>query len=504
MGRWLAGAGLIIGVVMAATMPPIDRGASNESAGRAAQAEPAPPLGQEQARNYALYLDEVAKELASKFVRPVASEKLAAAAAKGLYEAAGQPVPEELHDPDKAFAGKDVVEELTRVRQALGDIAELRGDAGIRAGIEAMTAVLDPHSSYLTQDEHSRLRRGDAIQVGTGLTLEERRPPGPLVVKFVTLGQGTPTAAQQAGIRPGDHLLEIDGQPTRRLTFSQAMERLGGLPETETVVTVQTPGSEPRKVKLARRSFQEEAVVGFRRLADGWEHLLDRKDQIGLIRLASLGKGSSTEVYYTLAELKESGMRGLVLDLRDCPGGFLNEAVAVADLFWGQDLMANVQYRTTREPAKHAVNRTDRFRDFPMVVLVGPDTSGGGELIAAALQDFKRATVAGQRSRGKGSVQELTELGGTHAVRLTTGLIIRPSGRNLHRFPDSKRSDDWGIQPADDLQVPLSPDLRRQIRLWWHLQSVRPPHSREALPLDRPESDPALSAAVEFLRTQIR
>ncbi len=465
---------------------------------------PVPPLTADAARNYALYLGEVANLLASRFVRPVPPEKLAAAAAKGLYQAANRPLPDGLQDLEKAFAGKDPVAELTRIRQELGDVEALRGDAGIRVGIEAMCSVLDAHSTYLTVHEQGRFRRSPTPPVGVGLTLEERPPPGPLLVKLVALGEGMRSPAQQAGLRPGDRVLEIDGQPTLTLTVSQAMEKLNGLPETEVTLTVQTASDEARQVKLARKSFKEECVLGVRRMEEGWDYLLDRRSGIGLVRLTNLAKGASADLFEALVQLKEAGLAGLSLDLRDCPGGYLDEAVAVADLFWGRDLMATVQYRDELKPPVHPLSRTDRFRGFPMVVLIGPDTSGGGELIAAALEDYKRAAIAGQRSRGKGSVQELIdEIGGNHAVKLTTGVLIRPSKRNLHRFPDSKHSDDWGVRPNKALEVPLSPGLRRQLRLWRHLHDTRPVHSPSALPLDRPEADPVLGAALEFLKKQL-
>jgi carboxyl-terminal processing protease len=167
-------------------------------------------------------------------------------------------------------------------------------------------------------------------------------------------------------------------------------------------------------------------------------------------------------------------------------------------------IFAKVKYRDDEETISGF--RQNNHTAVPMVVLIGPETSGGGELIAAALQDHNRAVVAGQRSRGKASIQRSPNLGlgGHHALRLTVGYFYRPNGKNLHRHPDSKPSDPWGVSPDPDLEVRLSTQLRQQIRDWRLLQDLRPVGSRTALPLDDPESDPVLLAAREYLEGLVK
>src|SRR5262249_51873575 len=153
------------------------------------------------------------------------------------------------------------------------------------------------------------------------------------------------------------------------------------------------------------------------------------------------------------------------------------------------------------------------FIGFPVVVLINAETSGGAELIAAVLQDNLRAKIAGQRSRGKASVQivlslqrdlDLKGLYPRAALKLSTGMLIRPNGRNLHRFADSKAKDDWGVRPDARLDFRVSGDLSRQLREWWQLQDLRPGTSNESLPLDDPVADPQRQAALQVLIDLLR
>jgi hypothetical protein len=166
--------------------------------------------------------------------------------------------------------------------------------------------------------------------------------------------------------------------------------------------------------------------------------------------------------------------------------------------------IATERYRNGRE--EHYDKKEDvSFLGFRTVVLVNGETSGGAELIAAALQDNQRARVAGQRTRGKASVQGLFETNQTYRtpyslrMKLSTGMLLRPSGRNLHRFANSTPADDWGVRPDTGLENRVSADLSRQLEAWWLLQTLRPGTSNESLPLDDPATDPQQQAALQAL-----
>jgi carboxyl-terminal processing protease len=221
----------------------------------------------------------------------------------------------------------------------------------------------------------------------------------------------------------------------------------------------------------------------------------------------------------------------LILDLRWSPISYLDQARYVADLFIGGymlprlilptpgNLLAVADLYLSGYPKNAAVASRDRglddhypsadpgFIDFPMIVLINGETSGGAELVAAVLQDNLRAKIAGQRSRGKGSVQTILpqedfgvkDMVPRAALKLSNGMIVRPSGRNLHRFADSKPADDWGVRPDPELEFRISADLSRQLREWWQLQDLRPGTSNETLPLDDPVADPQRQGALQAL-----
>jgi carboxyl-terminal processing protease len=171
---------------------------------------------------------------------------------------------------------------------------------------------------------------------------------------------------------------------------------------------------------------------------------------------------------------------------------FLVDGTVVTVRARGQE---DIVYKTSKE---------GRYTGFPMVVLINSDTSGGGELIAAALQDHKRASVAGQRTRGKASIQTVVPLGVSGCgLKLTSGVFIRPSGKNLNRFPDSKLVDDWGVRPDPEMEFRVSTNLSHQLREWWQQQTLRPGPGRMALPLDDPTADPQRCDAVRVLRAMI-
>jgi carboxyl-terminal processing protease len=265
-------------------------------------------------------------------------------------------------------------------------------------------------------------------------------------------------------------------------------------------LTLLRPGQgAARAVVLRRERFHPETVLGVtRRDNNSWDYFLDPGRRVAHVRVATLGPGTAEELHDVITRLREDGLRGLVLDLRWCPGGYLNEAVKAAELFLGEGTVATIKSR--RQETIFRSTDDNKLRDFPVAVVINGDTSGGAELIAAALQDHRRAVVVGQRSLGKGSVQTPLYLGLADVkLKLTTATFLRPSGKNLHRFPESKPGDDWGVRPDAGREFRASPDLSRALRRWWQQQTLRPGGSNERLPLDDPAADPQQQAALQVL-----
>jgi carboxyl-terminal processing protease len=480
------------------------------AAGRPAERQPAgtPEAAglRAEAQQFAQQLVSVAAEVSDQYVRPVGVPELLRAALQGLYEAAHVPVPGGLAaDLRRAGSYPELLQLLTRLREDLGDQEPLRGPNALLISCQAMCRSLDRYSAVVNGED---LRKGGGVDQRTGLGLElaENLGTGPLVIK--TVFPGGP--AQVAGLRPGDEITELDGKPVKGMTSAEAIVLCDyGVPQpgaeertgTEVELTVRRGAREPRRVTLVRQDWQPETVMGVLRRRDNrWTFMVDREHGLAQLRIASLGNGTALEVRETVTALRGEGLRGLVLDLRWCPGGYLREAVNVASLFLGDCTVATVRNRGSKDTV-YPSTAENKFLDFPVVVLVNGESSGGAELIAAALQDHKRAVVVGQRTLGKASIQTMIALGVPNAgLKLTSGVFVRPSGKDLHRGPDSKPGDDWGVRPDPRMDVRVSPELNRRLRDWWIDQSLRPGGSDEALPLDDPAADPQRRAALDVLR----
>lgn len=474
-----------------------------------------PPAKSADAINYAQNLDYTISMIVDEYVRPVTRNDLMVAALSGLYEAAQIPVPASLRaNIEKAKADSDRVALLAVTRKNLGDLESLRGTGALVASIRAMCKTLDPYTTLITGDELVRVNQEETNQ-GFGLEFFEYPGTGPLRIKNVLPGG----PAQKAGIRPGDVITHINDQmPNVKGLLALDIAKFGRtangfavdnpLPAREPVdLTLERPSTKAAwKSKLSPSLFRPETVWGVSRKPDNsWDFILDRTKEIALVRVGSFGQGTGEELEEVITELQSQGVRGFILDLRWNPGGFFNEAVAAARLFLGEELIARIKTRNGSLDREYTGKRDVNFLNFPMVVLVNGETSGGAELIAAALQDNHRALVAGQRTLGKASVQSTKALRVANmGIKLTSGTFVRPSGKNLNRFPDSRRIDDWGVLPDTKLEFRVSADFSRQLREWYQLQTLRPGSSTEALSLDDPAADPQRYAAWMALVEKIK
>jgi carboxyl-terminal processing protease len=331
--------------------------------------------------------------------------------------------------------------------------------------------------------------------------------------------------AQRAGIRPGDEITHLDGQRLKGMTTEQAAGLIKGKASvltrvsfnTEAIDSLPPPPPEPVTIRLSRKgekswmlkldfqSDRPESVFGVMRRQDNrWEYLADRKKQIAHIRIGMLNRGTASDLADVLTKLEDDKLAGLVLDLRWSPGGFLDEATGVAGLFLGDCVIASIKSRE-REDVKHFNTQARRFRKLPLVVLVNEQTSGGSELIAAALEDHGRAVIAGQRTNGKASVQTALYIDVPGAnVKLTSGEFVRPSGKNLPRRPGYGPRDDWGIRPLPELEHRMSPELSKLLKKQWEEQTLRPGTEQKILPLDDPANDPQREVALNWLRKRVQ
>jgi carboxyl-terminal processing protease len=263
-------------------------------------------------------------------------------------------------------------------------------------------------------------------------------------------------------------------------------------------------GGKARTVILACEQVRPETVLGVTRREDNaWDYWADARGKIAHVRLAELNHGTAAELRRVVVRLHDDGARGLVLDLRWCPGGYLDEAVECARLFLDEGDVATARVRGKEDQVYRSTGE-GAVTDLPLAVLVNGETSGGAELIAAALQDRGRAAVAGQRTVGKGSIQTSAAVPGSAVVlKVTGGDLVRPNGHALQREPGAGPGDDWGVRPDPDLESRVSADLSRSLKADWQAQTLRPGGSAERLPMDDPDADPQRQAAVEALKARL-
>ncbi len=326
----------------------------------------------------------------------------------------------------------------------------------LESALEGMLQNLDPHSTFINTGEWNQFRRqiegrfgGIGIQVGIDQESGRLRVIAPMV--------GTP--AYEGGILAGDQIVEIDGSTAEGMSPDKAIEVLTGRPGTEVKLSVLHEGSEdPETITITRAIIDVPSVLGdHRKPDDQWDYMLDKDKKIGYIRITSFIQNTVEELKKALDELKEQGMKGLILDLRDDPGGLLSAAVEVSDLFLDKGEIVSTKGRNTPPKTFRAVKNSS-YEDIPMVVLVNNNSASASEIVSAALQDHHRATVVGQRTYGKGSVQNIFELDdGNSVLKLTVASYYRPSGENIHRFKNAKVTDKWGVTPDKECEVKLNP-----------------------------------------------
>jgi carboxyl-terminal processing protease len=323
----------------------------------------------------------------------------------------------------------------------------------MEAAIQGVLNKLDPYSNYISPEEIGRFKSSVENQFG-GIGIQIGMENG--LLKVISPLIGTP--AYRAGLESGDIVMEIEGKPTDGIQIDEAVKRLKGEAGTKVTLTVRHLGSPTKEtLTITRELVHVETVLSDRRKADdSWDFMLDHDKHIGYIRISAFSRDTAQDLKKALVELQKEGLKGLILDLRFNPGGLLTSAIEVSDLFVAKGRIVSTKGRNTAERVWEA-EKDGTFEDFKMVVLVNHYSASASEIVSACLQDNDRAVVMGERTWGKGSVQNVIELeGGKSALKLTTASYHRPNGKNIHRFPDAKDEDEWGVLPNDGYELKLN------------------------------------------------
>ncbi|HZS83486.1 MAG TPA: S41 family peptidase [Stellaceae bacterium] len=297
-------------------------------------------------------------------------------------------------------------------------VEEVSDEQLIEAAINGMLSSLDPHSSYLNAKNFKDMQvqtRGEFGGLGIEVTMENG------LVKVVSPIDDTPAA--KAGLKPNDLITHLDGEPILGLTLPEAVEKMRGPVNSEVKLTIRREGREPFDVTLTR------AVV---RIQSVKSHL--EGDNVGYIRITSFNEQTDSGLHAAVKSLQEKAgnkLVGYVLDLRNNPGGLLDQAIAVSNDFLQRGEIVSTRGRRPDDAQRYNARPGDITNGLPVVVLINGGSASASEIVAGALQDHRRAILLGTRSFGKGSVQTIIPLPGHGAIRLTTARYYTPSGRSI-------------------------------------------------------------------------
>lgn len=338
------------------------------------------------------------------------------------------------------------------------------------AAIAGVMGKLDPYSSYIPPAELAGFRSSIDSEFG-GIGIQITLDAGQLKVLSPIVG----SPAYRSGLQAGDKIFKIDDQQTKGLTLDTAVKLLKGRAGTKVKLSIQHPNQkQPQDIEVSREMIQVETVLGdLRKADDSWNFMYDANQKIGYMRISAFSRETAHELQAAIEEVGEANMSGLILDLRFNPGGLLSSAIEISDMFLAEGTIVSTEGRNTKKREWKA-KPENSFVKVPMVVLVNRYSASASEILAACLQDHKRATIVGERTWGKGSVQNIIELeGGKSALKLTTAAYQRPSGKPIHRFPDAK---DWGVSPDAEFNLPLTDDEAGALLRYRRQRDIVIPH----------------------------
>jgi carboxyl-terminal processing protease len=288
----------------------------------------------------------------------------------------------------------------------------------IYGAVKGMLETLDPHSSFMPPEAFKEMQvetQGSFGGLGIEITVKDR------MLTVVTPIDGTP--ADRAGIHPGDRIVKIEGQLTKDMTLMDAVRKLRGPRGSKVMISILREGAtEPLDITLVREVIEVKSIRS-----------KDLGEGVFYVRLSSFQERTAKDLEEALDQARKTGITSLVLDLRNDPGGLLNQAVAVSDMFLDKgQLIVYTQGRLKNQDLRFTAEHSNGLPRLPMVVLVNGGSASASEIVAGALQDWKRAVILGTKSFGKGSVQTVIPLSDGSGLRLTTAKYFTPKGRSIH------------------------------------------------------------------------
>lgn len=423
------------------------------------------------ATKYAAIVMEAIGEIEDDYFKEVSTGDMVKWAIKGVYESIDEPIPASVSrqlQNVNTMRDSDLALLLRDVRFGLGKREDLDEHKDIDLTLIRMLSRLDPYTTYIDPEAVKRFEidyRGHF----TGIGVQIRKDAATDMLQIVSPIPGGPS--YRKGLMAGDLIAEVhrnvdsDGNRlektevlyTKDMELSDAVKKILGKEDTDVKLKIIREGvDKPFFITITRSRIELESVLGHKRKKDdSWDYMLDPKTKIGYVRLSNFAQTTTRDLAQVVWKLKQQGMKGFILDLRFNPGGLLTAARDISDLFIDDGLIVSIRPRGRNAyPIKG--ESAGSMTDFPMVCLINKYSASASEIVSACLQDYGRAIIVGERSYGKGSVQNIRDLDGGQ-LKMTTATFWRPSGKNLNKSSTKGKDDEeWGVKPNKGFLVELT------------------------------------------------
>jgi C-terminal peptidase prc len=484
-------------------------------------------LQRDLAEKYAKKVMEAIDQIGRKYVKEVSAGELTALAIRGLYARVDEKIPSDISErlsKAKSLRKPELRSLLADAREKLGKREDLADHKDIDVSLQRMLFRLDPHSTYFDKDTVERFKQ-DTQGEFTGIGAQVGKEAGRDLLKIITPIKGSP--AYKKGLQAGDLITSIireednDGNKinppevtsTKGMKVEEAVKKILGKPGTKVKLAIERDGK-PMDVEIERGKVEVETVIGARRKDDdSWDFYIDPTYQIAYIHLTQFSRNTFRDLFNAMKDLDKKGVKGVVLDLRFNPGGLLDSAVKISEMFMGDGLIVNIKPRIGEQEPYYSQPKDPQSKNLmdrgvlnpPMAVLINGHSASASEIVSACLQDHGRAVVIGERSYGKGSVQNIQTFDGGE-MKLTIATYWRPSGKNIHRgSTGGKDEDEWGVLPSKGFEVKQTPRERGELEEAMRDREVIARKDKSAPNEAKTEfKDRQLEKALEYLREQIK
>ena len=463
-----------------------------------------------------------------KYVKKTAMSDLTVAAIRGIYRRLEVELPKEVETTlkdAKEWKSSDMKAALKEARLKLGVREDIEGNKDADIAITMMLASLkDPHTVYYDYDT---IKKADSQLRGnfSGVGIQIRTDIAKDAILVVSPIKGSP--AYKAGIQAGDYIVGIkrdsdpEGKPlkgdapteftTKGMKIDQALEIILGKAGIPITLVVERDGKAKDYV-IERGRVSVETVLGVKRdEKDDWSYFLDPTEKIAYIHLTQFAPQSADELEKVMKKLDADGVKGFVFDLRNNPGGTLMGALKISSLFIEGGKVVTVRARTDGEEVltSKQARLAQTFTKFPMAVLINGGSASASEIVSACLQDYGRAVIVGERSYGKGSVQQVMPFNSTKGqIKMTTARYFPPSDKNIdkHSTP-GKPEDEWGVKPDKGYEVKLPKEELREFAEYFREREIIPKKAGEKVgetATKKEYKDKQLEKALDYVRDQLK